>query len=289
MNKKICIYTLATLSLMACSSSDGDEQQGTPPAKRPLTVVVNETPFVDENGNALAPTRQGTRGSAVTTEALETFYMSYNDNPYKVEKTPSTREWNTTPSIWPVSDNDETITFYAYNAGTYNNDYGNSNISFSVNNNASSQTDLLVATQTTSYSDSQGQVSLTFGHACAAVDFKLRLPASLSEKNNTITITDITLKNVANEGDYYYNEGWKDIGGNGEYELNDAAMSLTTSPQALTCGTLFMIPQVLGDEAVLSFKYEEVEKTIWLKGAEWAEGTRYVMDIVIGKKTLGLE
>ena len=288
MNKSFIFYTLATLSLMACSSSD-DEQQGTPPAKRPLTVVVNETPFMDENGNAQVSMRQGTRGTVITTGTLEQFYMSYNENEYTVKKSTSTGKWDTELDTWPV-DYDKSISFYAYNAGTYT--PNENSLSFTVPENASTQTDLLVAETTTSYNAHQGQVNLTFNHACAAVDFKLRISDLLAETHNTLTITDITLKNVANEGDYYYNNdngGWRDVKGTGTYTLNDAEMSLTKEPKATTCGTLFMIPQTLGDAAVLSFKYGGVEKTISLMGAKWEKGTQYVMDIVIGKKTLGLE
>lgn len=290
MNKKICIYTLATLTLMGCSSSDSDEQQGAPPSTHPLTVVVNENPFVNENGNAQVRMRQGTRGSVITTGTLDKFFMAYDEDRYTVEKSPSTG-WDTQPFNWPISNDDERISFYAYNAGTFQSD--DNYLTYTVNENASSQADLLVAKhENISWNDAQGQVSLTFDHACAAVNFELRISGLLSETYSTLTITDIKLKNVANTGDYYYskdNGGWKNVKGTSTYTLNNAGMSLTTTPQALTCGTLFMIPQTLGDDAVLSFKYGGVEKAISLKGAKWEEGTQYVMDIVIGKKTLGLE
>lgn len=287
MNKKICICTLAALALMSCSSSGDDEQQGAPPAKHPLIVVVNENPFVDENGNAQAPMRQGTRGPAITTETLSSFFMNYTVNQYEVTKTGT--GWAAKPFNWPVANNDESISFYAYNAGTYTSESTNY-LSFTVPENARTQTDLLVAKhENISYNDAGGQVSLTFDHACAAVDFELRMSELLSQTHSSLIITDIQLRNVTNNGDYYYtNDEWTNIRGKGEYTLNNSEMTLTKEPQPLTCGTLFMIPQTLGEDAVLCFKYDGKDKTISLKGAEWKKGTRYVMDIVIGKKTLGL-
>ena len=122
MNKNIFICALTTLTLAACSSDD-DAPSTPPAAERRLTVVVNETPFVSADGGE-AKERMDTRGSIITMNSLKEFTMNYGDNKYSFTKNNNT--W--TSFSWPTGvENNVTINFYAYNAGTYvpngNNNY----------------------------------------------------------------------------------------------------------------------------------------------------------------------
>lgn len=312
MNKKICICTLAALALMSCSSSGDDEQQGAPPAKLPLIVVVNENPFVDENGNAQAPMRQGTRGSAITTESLTDFKMYSSDTYYKLEKKDG--QWKSDPDRWPSSvTNDQDITFYAYNVGhdkdnNLNKFYPRDEvspepyISFTVPENASTQTDLLVAKTTTSYNAHQGQVSLTFDHACAAVNFTVAISPKLYAKlgNSNLTVKSIILENVIKEGDFFFSNGWTLENATDKnttfYTLTTAeTTSVGTEEQPLLNGTnLFLIPQTLGSGAQFTITYtlagdsESKTTSISLAGETWQAGYQYTMSIYLGTANIPL-
>lgn len=313
MNKKICICTLAALALMSCSSSGDDEQQVAPPAKRPLIVVVNETPFVDENGNALAPMRQGTRGPAITTESLMNFKMYSSGTYYTLEKTNANGQWKSDPDWWPVNNYDQEITFYAYNVGHDESD--NSKrfypgdqtppepyISFEVPEAASFQTDLLVAKTTTSCNAHQGQVSLTFDHACAAVNFTVAISPKLYAKlgNSNLTVKSIILENVIKEGDFFFSNGWTLENATDKnttlYTLTTAeTTSVGTAEQPLLNGTnLFLIPQTLGNGAQFTITYtlagdsESKTTSIPLAGETWQAGYQYTMSIYLGTANIPL-
>lgn len=288
MNKSIIFCALATLTLMACSASDdnADEQQGVPSAPRPLTVVVNETPFVDENGEALAPMRPGTRGTLITTPTLTSFSMNYGENKYGVERIPSTGEWATTPvDTWPVDGADTPISFYAYNAGTF---YpgGDNCLTFSVDENASTQTDLLVAKhENISFSEANGAVSLTFAHACAAVDIEVKISNKLHTQLGTdLTVKSILLQNIYKTGDYHFGtNSWESLSTKTYFTLTNASMTVTTTEQSLSCGTLFLLPQTLGDDAQLLINYgDDKQATIPLTGETLAPGTHYTWSFVLG-------
>lgn len=187
--------------------------------------------------------------------------------------------WSATPNLWPDVDNEEPVSFYAYNAGDF--DSSDNYISFTVNENASTQTDLLVAKrENITYKATGGKVSLTFDHACAAVNIRVK---RTEEVGADLAVTSIKLEGVANEGDYYYNSGWKDLSGSATYTLSNANISVTTSEQTMTCGTLFMIPQTLGSDAKVVFRNgTTVKATVPLNGAVWEPGRRYTMIIQVG-------
>ena len=285
MNRFFFFCIGASLAFMACSSGDGDEP-GMPPVERPLTVVVNETPFADENGNA--PMRQGTRGTVITTETLTKFSMNYEDNKYEVEKSTSTG-WAVEPFTWPV-DYDKKISFYAYNAGTFYNE-GNY-LTFEENENASTTTDLLVAKQEDiAWNDTQGQVSLTFDHACAAVNFNVLITNTLSTNlGGSLTMNEIKLMKVVKEGEYYYSTNSWILGTEDkdytDYTLTNGDMTVTTTETSLPCGTLFLLPQKLGNEACFFITYTTngTKKTTTISMADetWEAGKQYTIDIRLG-------
>lgn len=284
MNKKIFIYALTTLAFTACSSDD--DGTTTPPVQeRRLTVVVNETPFVSADGGE-AKERMDTRGNVITTSSLSGFKMNYGDNKYSFTKNNNT--W--TSFSWPTGvENNVTINFYAYNAGTYVSNGNNNYLSFEADENASNNTDLLVAKhEKISFNDANGQVSLTFSHACAAIDFTVEISNTLHSKlNNDLTVNSIVLKNVVKQGDYFYNtESWTPSNTTTNYTLNNSEMTVTTDPQSLSCGTLFVIPQILGANAYFEISYNTggANKTtsISLKDVKWEAGHHYQMNIRLG-------
>ncbi len=271
MSNKFLLFAWVAAALAACSSED------TPvPATQPrlLTVEVSENPLVDENGQA-APAR---RGAEITASSLTAFSMNYESTKYDVSK--GGTGWINNPNTWPVVDNNEKITFYAYNGGTF---YSEGHyVSFTVDNTVSSQKDLLVATKSVAYNDASGKVWLTFDHACAAVNFNVQRTNTL---RTDVTVTSIKLEGVKNQGDYNYT-AWSNLSGSGSYELLNSTMTVTTTPTATSNGTLFMIPQTLDASAKLVITYTKVatSKTaeISLKDITWAKGTKYTVNIKLG-------
>ena len=107
-----------------------------------------------------------------------------------------------------------------------------------------------VEIQQIAYSDAGGRVSLSFNHACAAIQFKIGQSKTLAYKS--VTFNSITLVDVYKSGKYYYNQtpAWQEQSGNAYYTLEDATsievpVSTTThdGARSLDCGCLFMIPQ----------------------------------------------
>ena len=150
----------APLFFASCSSDDSmtpiDEVK-TP--QRPISVEVSEAPF----GNT-TEARQLTRAAITDLTSFSSFEMTANTNDkYEVTKN-SSGSWTVNGS-WPGVENNTSVTFYAYSNGTYDNS-GTPYINFTVEENAATQHDLLVATNTVSFDDHQGKVPLTFDHAC---------------------------------------------------------------------------------------------------------------------------
>lgn len=279
MNKYFFLWAVAALTLSSCS--DDDE----PTAERyPLTIAVSENPLLDEAGNPVTTTR----GTVITTGTLASFYANYQDTKYTATKS-SEGTWSTSPSYWPTTDYEAKIDFYAYSAGTFYNE-GSPYVSFTVETFVSSQKDLLVAHRNVSYNKTSGKVWLTFDHACAAVDFQVQITNALYSKlnNSDLTVNSISLQGIANIGQYYYSTGWTTPTGSANYSLNNSAKTVTTTPQATNNGTLFMIPQTLGDNAKLVVNYKKSSdvdaKTaeISLKGRTWEAGKQYIVTIKLG-------
>lgn len=292
------VWAPMTLALFAlpfitsCSSDDDEEQ---PTKQRTISVVVTENPMQNESAGA-----RSTRADITTTESFSSFNMidSETQTDYEATKSSTTEKWTLNKDYWPpYVDNNTEIKFYAYNSGTFNYDEVNPYISFSESNNeGKSQNDLLVATVNTSYNAHNGQIPLTFDHACAAVQFKIFLN---SAQTNSFVVTDIKLINVKNQGDYYYEGGWKNITWTKEWQENEELRyyQLTDSEitpkkdedQTLPCGWLFLIPQSKSDISLsISYKINggaEKTKVIPLPTSvtpNWVSGYYYTERIQIG-------
>ena len=218
---------------MACSSDDSDETT----VRLPLSVEVSENPPM-------------TRGEITKTSSLSSFLMQGSGTSYSVTKDGT---WSSSPDDWPAGVGvDAEVTFYAYSSGTYNDGSNNPYIRLKVENNIAVQKDLLVAKRTTTHSSCGGKVSLTFDHACAAVQFSIAKTASLADC--IITVESIVLCNVKNVGKYRYSDGtWFDVGvsaegtGTDDYKLNTSSITVTETPTLLgsSSDNLFLIPQTL--------------------------------------------
>lgn len=301
MNKKLILCVLTAFGLAACSSDDGQESAST--TKRPLTVVVSENPLTNSANEAKSRDEHSTRGPVITTESLESFEMCAISPVKYYSVTKGDKTWTVDPAYWPDVNNDDEISFYAYNVGhdpQYSTCFypngSNPFISFTVEELASSQKDLLVAKrENVSNAETGGVVQLTFDHACAAVNIEVRLTNTLSGnlKGKPLSIGAIMLKNVVKAGTYYYKDGgrWENSSQRGSYTLSSSSIEVTTTPQTLNGGTLFMIPQTLGNDAVFSFQYSIAggswtDASIMLAGAKWKAGEIYTMDIAIGTKVI---
>ena len=150
-----------------------------------------------------------------------------------------------------------------------------------------------VEIQQIAYSDAGGRVSLSFNHACAAIQFKIGQSKTLA--NKSVTFKSITLVDVNNSGKYYYNQtpAWQEQSGNAYYTLEDASsipipVSTKTNEGArsLSCGCLFMISQAHSN-AKIRIKYN-TDKTaeILLGDINWEAGKLYTISIRLGTKTI---
>ena len=178
MNKKLIFYTVAlTAGLLTACSSD-DEQKQEPPVRH-ISVEVNQRPMTSDDPAGARST--DTRSAITTTETFSAFSMrgiySNLTSEYSVSKSNDT--WTVTPNRWPedgygiIAPNETKVPFYAFTDGTFYAS-GTPYISFTIAENASTQHDLLVATNTVSFNDHQGKVPLTFDHACAALAFNVQ-------------------------------------------------------------------------------------------------------------------
>lgn len=279
---------MSVIALAACG--DNDDAVPIPieptPSPRLLTVEVSENPMQDNEASARVMNRTA---AATTTASLSSFTMNYTDAWYNnFTKTGGT--WST--ADWPYGVNENTkIDFYAYNAGSFQWNSGTPYVSFMMDEDAFSQKDLLVAThKQISYNDAKGKVSLTFDHACAAVQFQICQTKTVTEQKHSFTINSVVLKNVHKNGDYYYDSGWT-LGSNlTDLTLTNSTITLTTAYQLLPCQWLFLIPQSQ-DGIQLEIKYtvdEGAEKTKILNvGTDsWEQGKQYTVNIRVGSSFL---
>lgn len=279
---------MSVIALAACG--DNDDAVTTPvepaPTPRLLTVEVSENPMQDNEASAREMKRTA---AATTTATLSSFTMNYTDAWYNnFTKTGGT--WST--ADWPYGVNENTkIDFYAYNAGSFQWNSGTPYVSFMMDEDAFSQKDLLVAThKQISYNDTKGVVSLTFDHACAAVQFQICQTKKVTDEGKNFIINSVVLKNVCKNGDYYYDSGWT-LGSNlTDLTLTNSTITLTTAYQLLPCQWLFLIPQSQ-DGIQLEIKYtvdEGAEKTKILNvGTDsWEQGKQYTVIIRVGSSFL---
>lgn len=275
------ILLLTAVCLTGCSSNDDSEPKQNGQTPRPMYVEVLGV------SRTAAPT---------TTETLNVFAVHYLGNRYKYIK--EGEKWST--GSWPTGvANDQKIDFYAdtytYNdthSSSYNYNDGNPYIHFTVDGTVSNQHDLLVSDRKqVSYTETKGNVSFHFTHACAIPHFTVQLTDAISTQcNGSLTVKEIVLKNVKNEGNYYYaTKSWQDATGSASYTLNNSSIDVTTAKQSLSSGYLFMIPQKCaanGTEGIyleITYKKGENEKQAIIPlDIDWQAGKSYPINILLG-------
>ena len=290
---------MSVIALATCG--DNDDAVPIPieptPSPRLLTVEVSENPMDNEEACARVMNRTT---AATTTASLSSFTMNYTDAWYNTFNKESSG-WSTV--TWPDDvGNDTPIDFYAHDGGTFQWNDGNPYLNFTMNNDAFNQKDLLVAThKQISYNDTKGVVSLTFDHACAAVQFQICQTKKVTDEGKNFIINSVVLKNVCKNGDYYYDSGWTLGSDRTNYTLTNILENtltstlektsiLTTDYQPLPCKWLFLIPQSQ-DGIQLEIKYtvdEGAEKTKILNvGTDsWEQGKQYTVNIRVGSSFL---
>lgn len=275
--KKLILCGLSVFALASCGGDDDNAVTPQPKEPRMLTVVVGETPLQDENASAREALRR--TEAATTTASLSSFILNYENNPQEFNKGGSTWETGT----WPQGVGDDTsITFYANDGGTFNWVSDDPYVSFTMDEDAFKQKDLLVAKTTTAYNEHGGQVYLTFDHVCAAVQFNV-----YKEEAADYVVKSIILRDVKKSGEYHYSDNsWKNVSGTTFYTLYNADITVTTSYQLLPCQWLFVIPQ---DKSGLTLeinytKNNGAAKTKYLSLKDsWEAGKKYTVNILIGK------
>ena len=271
---------MTAVCLTGCSSNDDSEPKLNGQTPRPMYVEVLGV------SRTAAPT---------TTETLNSFAVHYEGNEYKYIKNGET--WST--GKWPTGvANDQKIDFYAdtytYNdthSTSYNYNNGNPYINFTVDGNASTQHDLLVSDcKQVSYTETKGNVSFHFTHACAIPHFTVQLTDAISTAcGGSLAVKDIVLKNVNNVGNYYYaTKSWQEVTGNASYTLINSPITVTTTKQSLSSGYLFMIPQTRAADGTngtyLEITYnkgDDDKKAIIPFDIDWQAGTIHPINILL--------
>lgn len=297
---KLLILSLIATGLAACSNDD----EVAPVQERPITVTVSEKPFTTPTSNA-APVRS-TRAAITTTETFSAFSIDYvyGSKTGKRTATKTAGTWTVNDS-WPNIDTDKEVNWYAHSDDKFNrDDKGTPYISFTVDENAAKQKDLLVSTLSKSYNECGGHLNFTFDHACAAVRFYVKKANNLSDY--TLTVSSVILSGVVNTGDYHYDTStWTLVDAKSNYTLYaGTAKTLTNSDYEALGATdapyLFLIPQTLTPWAPPSAPantYLELVCTIdggsVFNGTAYipfaatlAAGTQYDVKINIGKNSL---
>ena len=286
---KKLLFLFSVIALAACG--DSDDGVNTPPdapSPRLLTVVVGENPMQDESANAREMTRTA---AATTTASLSNFTMNYTDA-WDNDFTKTGDTWST--ATWPTGDEkDKKINFYAHDGGTFQWNEGTPYVTFTMDENAFVQKDFLVAKhENISYNDNGGKVSLTFDHACAAVQFYV-----YQEEDASYTVNSIILRGMYNRAEYSYSTGWGEYGYSPEwkkdeskriYTLTNGDITVTKAKQLLPCGWLFFIPQSKSGIKI-DVTYSKAggttsnTKALSLPAGTWEAGMQYTVDIRIGK------
>ena len=279
---KLWILLLIATGLAACSNDD----EVAPAQEHPITVTISEKPFTAPTSNA-APVRN-TRAAITTTETFSAFSIDYvygtAPSTGKRTATKTAGTWNVDGS-WP--DTESKVNWYAHSDGTFQrDDDGKPYVSFTVDENAAKQKDLLVATLLASYEECSGHLNFTFDHACAAVKFYAKKANNLSDY--TLTVSNVKLSGVVKAGDYYYNTSKWTLGdAKSSYTLYDgSAKTLTNSDYEALDATdapyLFLIPQTLTawtpspTPSTPSNTYLELTCVISKDGSSVFNGTAYI-------------
>lgn len=290
---------MLTASFAACSSYD-EEQAAT--TGTTLLIEVSEEPMTYTVGSRSV----GTRSAVYTMGNVNTLYLSDNrttetDGILNLEIHREGYRWTVQDYNWPSSM--ENVSFFSWNTRSeLQYDAGYYYIPHAVEQNASSQTDLLVATTTVPKNSSR--IQLSFNHACAAVNFTISKTEKL--RDCQVIVKKVKLHNIIDEGDYYIGRAnpWVYRNSKTYYTIRSTEGEVIgTDPTPLMAANdyMFMIPQSLtawDKSSNLQNCYFSIECTIngtieakpinfngtaYIPFAPaWEAGTMYTVDILLG-------
>lgn len=270
---------LMLLALLAGCSNDSDEpeppQPENPKQSLPLTFEVTENPMIIDG----AENHQSTRTPITTFSEFNKFYLNYvyiegnepysNDNTFvEAVKNQEDGKWVNSAGAnegWPIGVG-VTVNWYAYtgykgyNPETdnvhFHSNSGNPYLDFTVDANVARQHDLLVAQTSGTWNDTSGILELNFNHVCSALRLFIKKSTNLSAY--TLSVSNVTLCNVVNQGYYYFGTGtWTLTTSRTSYDIYPGSEPQTLgstdyipmdgdqSNNEATHTYLFMIPQTL--------------------------------------------
>lgn len=306
MKKLKLISLMLVATTMAACSSDDNEATPQRPEVRALSFEVSETPY-EKPGESRRITR------AAIASSLDRFYLDYvykfdsglltNGDAFVTTKD-GEKGWKVGDGKtgWPYTEN--MVNWYACSEDVTFNTSG-PYINFSVDETASKQKDLLVATASGTYMGTKGKLSFVFDHVCSALCFNVRKAKNLADY--TLTVSEVKLCNVASQGDYYFSTSSWTLGvTKSNYTLySGAGLTLGTESFVLLGDSkapyLFLLPQTLtawsGSGAPANTYFEltcvinkdgEVHngKAYIPFGAVLEKGYEYDVNIIINKKLL---
>lgn len=293
MNKKPFMATLLAAGIFsACSSSD---VQAPADPTRHISVEVNQRPLKPD-GTDDAGSRS-TRADITTTETFGNFSLRaiYDGTTTDYTASKAGEAWTVSPASWPTGPSGSaSVPFYAYTgSASFQVNSGNPYISFTTAENASTQHDLLVATNDVAYNDHQGKVPLTFDHACAALLFSVKMTNTLQTQlaGTPLTVNSIVLRNVSSKGKYYFRTStWDEVGTPTYYTLNNSDITVSTEAQTLSSGYLFLVSQTRAAngtegtylQVTYTFSGQTRSSAVIPLDVNWQAGTEYSIDIRLG-------
>lgn len=167
-------------------------------------------------------------------------------------------KWDTTnPIMWPTTETDFPINFYAYYPKTETTLTSALTANYTIAATPAAQIDFLAANQTdVIIRPSSGNVSLAFKHMLSKINFKV-----VTGTHVTVEVQSITVKNAGNTGTFNYAAlGWSTLPSSGtlsynymQAPLNDPANVFigATTATAVTgsSGSLMLMPQDFSSRA----------------------------------------
>ncbi len=286
---KLMTLMLAAMGMAACSNDDNDIIDNAQEQPLPLTITVTENPLQNPDAPAQAP---GTRAVVTTTSTLSKFTLDYQyfygESMYGVMTVSKDGDGKWTASgTWPSTTSE--VSWYAHTDGDFISQ-PTPYLYFSVEEQANSQKDLLVANTSGTKSRTGGNLHFTFDHACTALKFYVKKSTNLDDY--TLTVTSIMLRNIIKQGNYDFASAlWVPGTTRTDYTLYSGS-GKTLSSNSETGWTLlndseddylFMIPQTLTAwdgstdiAAATTQTYIQLDCTITKNSDNVFSGTAYI-------------
>ena len=175
----------------------------------------------------------------------------------------SNSQWSYSPTkYWPnnASQQLDFLAYAPYNDATHILVSG-SNLTFTVDDNAANQVDLIVATaKNQTRSTNQGAVALHFRHLLSRLQFEAKAAAGYGSE---ITFTSATLSGAPTEGTFNpWTEAWTSTQGTGSYNVSNSNDYLLLIPGATTGITATIHYKLSGNDQSKEITLSDVLPTL---------------------------